>query len=270
MPIPIGHIPCTMAHTQVSGISHQRRRPSSRVRSQAPSGEHDQQVAQDLRAHRQAQVRRAQGGHHQERHHEATAPATGHEVQRRGQGQDLEPGQPGDAGESEPVLHLGHHDLGEPLRRHPVRRGERADRPRVTQRPAGQELVAEPEVEVGVGVGQRQCGGEHQGGDRGDEDQRRQRALAQEARHAARSRPVLADHCALTRADAMPHVAHLPRSARVVRETPRRNRHFVTTSACAADLEPLIVGEPRYTTLILCVPLVSTGSLTVLSHRSCP
>ncbi len=53
-------------------------------------GEHDQQVAQDLRPHRETQVRRAQGGHHQERHLEATAPTAGHEVQRRGQRQDLE------------------------------------------------------------------------------------------------------------------------------------------------------------------------------------
>ena len=35
MPIPIGHIPCSIAHSQVSGTSHQRIRLSSRVRSQA-------------------------------------------------------------------------------------------------------------------------------------------------------------------------------------------------------------------------------------------
>ena len=34
-PMPIGHMPCTIAQTQVSGTSHQRSLPSSRVRIQA-------------------------------------------------------------------------------------------------------------------------------------------------------------------------------------------------------------------------------------------
>jgi hypothetical protein len=37
MTMPIGHIPCTIAHTQVRGINHHRTRASSRVRSHAPA-----------------------------------------------------------------------------------------------------------------------------------------------------------------------------------------------------------------------------------------
>ncbi len=51
---------------------------------------------------------------------------------------------------------------------------------------------------------------------------------------------------------------------------PGGNRHFVTTSACTAVLEPLIVEAPTYTTLILCLPLFSTGSRIVLEPLFLP
>ena len=138
IPIPIGHMPWTIAHTQVSGTSHQRSRPSSRVRSQAASGDRDQQVAEHLRAHRQiSSTTRSGRVITQERHRRRLHPAAGHEVQRRDQRQDQEPRQPGDARESEPVCSsLAITISGQPLGRHPRCGRERADRAGVAQGPA--------------------------------------------------------------------------------------------------------------------------------------
>ena len=114
----------------------------------------DQEIADHLGAHRQPVLHREERGRGRGRRDQRLGAVAAHDVERQEE-RDLEqPGQPGDAGQPEPVLGPGHHDLGQPLRRHPVAGGERAHAARVAERPSAEELLAEAEVEVGVGVGQ--------------------------------------------------------------------------------------------------------------------
>ena len=150
--------PHPVAHRPDPRHRHEQPRRPPGVPGPLPGrdGHHDQEVADQLGAHRDARRARDQGEDDEQRGDGRLGLASAGPVDGDSEGQEQQPGQPRDAGQAEPVLGLRHHHLGQPLGRDPVRGREAAHRARVAQRPvAAQELVPEPQVEVGVEVVQR-------------------------------------------------------------------------------------------------------------------